>query len=88
MIILNTQEVLYHGNRKESECEATDSYHKEFGKVKLGQKKAFSLLQNVSWLATQLSLEIIHSYSLVQCQKLSQHACITHQIFKLQLSSS
>lgn len=71
-----------------SHWKSTGSYRKEFGQVKLGQKKAFSLLQNVSWLATQLSLELIDSYSLAHCQKLSQHACITHQIFKLQLSSS
>lgn len=97
-MILNlqdTQDALYHGNREESECEATEragvislTHRKEFGKVKLGQKKAFSFLQNVSWLATQLSLEIINSYSLLHCQKPSQHACITHQVFKLQLSSS
>lgn len=66
----------------------TDSYREDFGKVKLGQKKAFSLLQSVSWLAAQLSLQLIKASSLVHCQKVSQHACIAHQIFKLQLSSS
>lgn len=98
LIILNThdtQEALYHGNREEGEMwshwksrgNIPAAYREEFAKVKLGQKKAFSLLQSVSWLATQLSLELIKASSLVHSQKVSQHACITHQILNLQLGS-
>lgn len=58
-----------------------DSYREELGKVKLGEEKVFSLLQNVCRQVTQLSLEIIHGgFSTIHRQKLFQHTCITHQV--------
>lgn len=64
-----------------------DSYGEELGEVELSEEKALSLLQNVSWQVTQLSLKIIHGGFFFHRQILSQHARITHQVLQLQLSS-